>query len=263
MSTHKAVSAADSHYKTLVVDPPWKYDRQPLKVKPPYQLMALEEIKKFPIQDFAAADAHMYLWVPSAFVADGVDILNTWGFDFKTTIVWVKHQVGIGGWWRNAHELILFGVRGDLPPLRRDLRTWFMADRRQHSRKPDEFYRLAEQMSPGPRIDIFSREKRDGWEQWGNQTDHFDAVKERREDGEDTGAVAAAVVEFKEDATMQQTNDGWETAEDISKRLSVSVPTVRRQTKDGTIPAHRLGKRLIRYRWSEVEAALRGTKNTN
>jgi N6-adenosine-specific RNA methylase IME4 len=160
-------------YQTLVVDPPWRFQRQSEKIRPHYDLMDLESIKRFPIQEMAAEQCHLYLWTPNAFISEAHEIMKVWGFNYKTMIVWVKHQMGVGNYYRNSTEPILFGVRGRLPPLRRNARTWFLADRHQHSRKPDEFFRLVESMSPGPRIDVFSREKRPGWDQLGNQCTFF------------------------------------------------------------------------------------------
>jgi N6-adenosine-specific RNA methylase IME4 len=160
-------------FKTIVCDPPWQFRRQPKSVGPTYKLLTLDEIKLVPIKGISDENAHLYLWIPNAFIKEGVAVMEAWGFSYKTVITWVKHQVGVGNHFRNSSEQILFGVRGRLPLLRRDLRTWFLADRRQHSRKPDEFYRLVESASPGPRVDVFSREKRDGWDQYGDQCDFF------------------------------------------------------------------------------------------
>lgn len=160
-------------YRTIVADPPWQFRRQSKSVAPRYNLLTLDDIKSFRISDIADKNAHLYLWIPNAFIKEGVDVMEAWGFQYKTILTWAKHQVGVGNYYRNSTEQILFGVRGCLPLLRRDLRTWFLADRRQHSRKPDEFYRLVESASPAPRIDIFSREKRDGWDQFGDQCDFF------------------------------------------------------------------------------------------
>jgi len=162
-------------YKTLVVDPPWSFRRKPLSIKPPYGLLDLEAIKRIDIRSLAEKDAHLYLWVPNALIREGVEVMECWGFEYKTLFVWVKHQIGIGNYFRNATESALFGVRGRLPVLRRNARNWVLADRREHSRKPDEFYRIVESLSPGPRIDYFSREKRDGWDQWGDQCGFFNS----------------------------------------------------------------------------------------
>ncbi len=160
-------------YSTVVADPPWQFRRQPRSVSPGYKLLTLDEIKRIPLKDISKENSHLYLWIPNAFIKEGVEVMQAWGFEYKTVITWAKHQIGVGNHFRNSTEQILFGVRGRLPLLRRDLRTWFLADRRQHSRKPDEFYRLVESASPAPRIDIFSREKREGWDQWGDQINFF------------------------------------------------------------------------------------------
>lgn len=160
-------------FQTIVVDPPWQFRRHPKSVAPNYKLLTLEDIKSMPIKNIAADNAHLFLWVPNALIKEGIEVMRSWGFEYKTMITWVKHQMGIGNHFRNSTEQILFGVRGRLPILQKNLRTWFLADRREHSRKPDEFYRIVEKASPGPRIDIFSREKRDGWDQWGDQIDFF------------------------------------------------------------------------------------------
>jgi len=148
--------------------------------------MSLDAIKALPIGELAATSAHLYLWIPSALMEDGFPIIRAWGFNFKTVFTWVKHQVGLGSYLRNSTEHALFAVRGRLPVLRRDIRNWVMADRRQHSRKPDEFYRIVEDLSPGPRIDVFSREKRPGWDQWGDQSDFFN-----KEEGDKNGKPIA------------------------------------------------------------------------
>jgi len=186
-------------YQTLVVDPPWQFHRQSNSVRPPYGLLDLETIKGFSISKMVAENSHLYLWVPNAMVGEGYEVMKAWGFEYKTMLVWVKHQMGVGNYYRNSTEPILFGVKGRLPPLRRNARTWFFADRREHSRKPDEFYRIVETMSPGPRIDVFSRERRPGWDQFGNQCDFFNSAKGDQNDRDEinetgrSGAVSGGV----------------------------------------------------------------------
>lgn len=177
-------TTSKSKYQTLVVDPPWQFRRASRCVRPPYSLLNLEDIKRFPVAEMAADDAHLYLWVPNAMISEGYEVMKAWGFEYKTMIVWIKLQMGVGNFYRNSTEPILFGVRGHLKPLRRNARTWFLADRREHSRKPDEFYRIVETMSPGPRIDVFSREKRPGWDQLGNECDYFSPEGQKEEDDE-------------------------------------------------------------------------------
>ncbi len=166
-----------SSYRTLVIDPPWMFRQQPPSAKPTYALMTLDAIKRLPIPEMADTDSHLYLWVPNAFLSEGLEVVKAWGFTYKTVVTWAKHQMGLGSYFRNATEQILFGIRGRLPVQRHDVRTWFLADRRQHSRKPDDFYRIVESVSPPARIDIFSREHREGWDQWGDQCDFFNSAK--------------------------------------------------------------------------------------
>ena len=125
--------------------------------------------------ELAAENSHLYLWVPNALIDEGSEVMKAWGFEYKTALTWAKFSLGIGNYFRNSTEQVLFGIRGRLPVLRRDVGTWFLARSREHSRKPDEFYRIVESMSPGPRIDVFSREKRLGWDQYGNQRAFFSA----------------------------------------------------------------------------------------
>ena len=179
------------HYRTLVVDPPWQFRRQPRSVRPGYGLLDLEAIKGLPVPEMAEKDSHLYLWVPNAMISEGHEVMTAWGVGYITMLVWVKHQMGVGNYYRNSTEPILFGVRGHLPPLRHNARTWFLADRREHSRKPDEFYRIVESMSPGPRIDIFSREKRPGWDQFGNQCDYFSPLGQKEPQNERTTPIEA------------------------------------------------------------------------
>ena len=99
-------------YQTLVVDPPWEFCRKPRCVRPAYQVMDLDAIRLLPIRDMSAPDSHLYLWVPNALLAEGLSIMAAWGFDYKTMLVWAKHQVGCGNYFRGSTEPILFGVRG-------------------------------------------------------------------------------------------------------------------------------------------------------
>ena len=134
--------------------------------------MTLDELAELPIP--AAEEAHLYLWTTNAFLRDAFDLLDTWDFDYKATLVWVKPQMGMGNYFRISHELVLFGIRGGLKTLRRDARSWFEAERGKHSAKPQAFYQLVETSSPGPYLDMFNRDggklfRRAGWDGWGNE----------------------------------------------------------------------------------------------
>lgn len=162
-STHTA-------YPTIVIDPPWRYDNVATRgaAEDHYPTMTLDELAALPIP--AAADAHVYLWVTNGFIREGFGLLDAWGFTYKTTLTWCKPQIGMGNWFRNATEHVLFGVRGKQPTRRNDVSTWFVADRTRHSAKPESFYDLVEACSPAPWFEMFSRRKRLGdWHVWGNE----------------------------------------------------------------------------------------------
>jgi len=115
----------------------------------------------------AADDCHLWLWVTNPFMRQGFEVLDAWGFEYRTTLTWCKPQIGLGNYLRSATEHVLFATRGSLPIERRDVPTFFTANRGRHSEKPDEFYEIAMTCSPGPRLEMFSRKRRDGFEAWG------------------------------------------------------------------------------------------------
>jgi len=170
----------DGKYHTIVVDPPWdmkKIDRdvRPNQVEFDYPTMSLDEIKAFPISDIAEDECHMYLWTTQKHLPDAFAVLDVWGFKYIFTMVWHKpggfQPVGLPQY--NC-EFVLFGRRGGQGFLdTKAFPTCFNAPRHEHSRKPDEFYDLVRRVSPGPRIDVFSREKRDEFDQYGNDTGRF------------------------------------------------------------------------------------------
>lgn len=177
--------AEGRRFGTILADPPWQFDNRTGKVAPEhrrlsrYGTMDLEAIKALPVRDIAADPAHLYLWVPNALLPLGLGVMAAWGFAYKSNIVWHKVRKdggpdgrGVGFYFRNVTELLLFGVKGKnartLAPGRRQVN--FLATRkREHSRKPDEQYRLVESCSPGPHLEMFARGVRDGWACWGNQ----------------------------------------------------------------------------------------------
>lgn len=168
------INPAEGTYSTVVIDPPWQYDNRGTRgaANDHYPTMTLDELAELEVP--AADAAHLYLWTTNAFLRDAFDLMETWSFDYKATLVWVKPQIGMGNYFRISHELVLFGVRGGLKTLRRDVRSWFEADRGKHSAKPDAFYKLVETSSPGPYLDMFNRDggklfKRAGWDGWGNE----------------------------------------------------------------------------------------------
>jgi N6-adenosine-specific RNA methylase IME4 len=146
-----------------------------------YGTLSLDAIKALPVAEIAGPTAHLYLWIPNALLAEGLAVLASWGFTYKSIIVWHKIRKdggsdgrGVGFYFRNVTELVLFGVRGKnartLAPGRRQV-NYIASRKREHSRKPDELYPIIEACSPGPYVDLFARGVRPGWEAWGNQAD--------------------------------------------------------------------------------------------
>jgi N6-adenosine-specific RNA methylase IME4 len=143
-----------------------------------YPTLELEEIYELPVGQLASDRCHLYLWVPNALIAEGLETMRRWGFTYKTNIVWHKIRKdggpdgrGVGFYFRNVTELLLFGVRGGMRTLaagRRQVNI-IITRKREHSRKPDEVYDLVESCSPGPYLELFARFHRDGWAQWGNE----------------------------------------------------------------------------------------------
>jgi N6-adenosine-specific RNA methylase IME4 len=142
-----------------------------------------EDIKALPVHDIAKPTAHLYLWVPNALLPDGLEVMRSWGFQYKSYIVWHKIRKdggpdgrGVGFYFRNTTEIVLFGVRGKnartLSPGRRQVNI-IRSMKREHSRKPDEAYEIIEACSPGPHIELFARGAREGWVAWGNQASEY------------------------------------------------------------------------------------------
>jgi N6-adenosine-specific RNA methylase IME4 len=171
-------------FSTILADPPWQFQNRTGKMAPEhkrlarYPTMELQEILELPVPALAAVSSHLYLWVPNAFIAEGLEVMKRWGFTYKTNLVWYKIRKdggpdgrGVGFYFRNVTELVLFGIRGNmrtLPPGRRQVNL-LASQKREHSRKPDELYDIIETCSPGPYLELFARQPRIGWTQWGNE----------------------------------------------------------------------------------------------
>lgn len=171
-------------YATILADPPWQFQNRTGKMAPEhkrllrYPTMELNDIMALPVPDLAAAKAHLYLWVPNALLQEGLKVMAAWGFTYKSNLVWYKTRKdggpdgrGVGFYFRNVTELILFGVRGSMRTLQpgRTQVNLIPMPKREHSRKPDEFYQLIESCSPGPYLELFARFRQPGWDQWGNE----------------------------------------------------------------------------------------------
>lgn len=171
-------------FGTILADPPWRFANRTGKMAPEhkrllrYATMTNEEIMDLPIGQLALPQSHLYLWVPNALILEGMEVMRRWGFTYKTNIVWFKTRKdggpdgrGVGFYFRNVTELILFGVRGSLrtlPPGRRQTNI-IISQKRRHSHKPDEQYEIIESCSPGPFLELFARQPRPGWWVWGNE----------------------------------------------------------------------------------------------
>lgn len=180
-------SLRGTRYATVLADPPWRFVNRTGKVAPEhrrlsrYPTMELPEICALPVAEFLEDRAHCYLWVPNALLPEGLQVLSAWGFEYKSNIVWHKVRKdggsdgrGVGFYFRNVTELLLFGTRGrnarTLAPGRRQV-NMLQTRKREHSRKPDEQYALIEDCSWGPKLELFGRGLRAGWTVWGNQAD--------------------------------------------------------------------------------------------
>lgn len=165
-------------YRTIVADPPWRYkstlpawDVNGRRSAVPYDTMTNEEIAALPIADLAAVDAHLYLWTTNTHLPHAFAVVNAWGFTYSTTLVWCKTPRGFAGFptYNVCTEFVLFCRRGTLPAIERVPRNWWEWKRRQHSAKPEQFLDMVETVSPGPRLELFSRRHRLGWDVWGDQ----------------------------------------------------------------------------------------------
>ncbi|GIV03684.1 MAG: hypothetical protein KatS3mg015_2514 [Fimbriimonadales bacterium] len=168
----------------VLADPPWRFINRTGKVAPEhsrlnrYDTMSVDEIAAIPVADIMADQAHLYLWVPNALLREGLDVMAAWGFTYKTNLVWHKVRRdggsdgrGVGFYFRNVTELVLFGVRGSLRTFQpgRTQTNLIAARKREHSRKPDELYDIIEACSPGPYLELFARHPRKDWAAWGKE----------------------------------------------------------------------------------------------
>jgi N6-adenosine-specific RNA methylase IME4 len=157
-------------FQVIVADPPWRYETGN---DLPYPTMALEDIKALPVESIAAGDALLWLWTTNAHLRVAFEVVEAWGFEYRTLLTWVKNQMGTGEWLRGQTEHCLLAIRGKPVFLHGNHSTVIEAARREHSRKPEEFYTLVETTSPGSKVELFSRGRRDGWQAFGNQPDKF------------------------------------------------------------------------------------------
>jgi N6-adenosine-specific RNA methylase IME4 len=180
-------TAGSKRFACILADPPWQFINRTGKVAPEHRRLSrygtldTDRICGLPVAQITAEPAHLYLWVPNALLPDGLRVMQAWGFAYKSNVVWHKVRKdggsdgrGVGFYFRNVTELLLFGVRGKnartLAPGRTQV-NYLATRKREHSRKPDEIYHIIEGCSPGPRIELFARGTRRHWTPWGNQAD--------------------------------------------------------------------------------------------
>jgi N6-adenosine-specific RNA methylase IME4 len=176
-------------FQTILADPPWQFQNRTGKMAPEhkrlsrYPTMTLDDVCDLPVEAVADEPAHLYLWVPNALLPDGLKVMEHWGFKYKSNIIWYKirkdggpDRRGVGFYFRNVTEVLLFGVRGKnartLQPGRSQ-ENIISTQKREHSRKPDEQYDLIESCSFGNRLELFARGPREGWTVWGNQSEDY------------------------------------------------------------------------------------------
>lgn len=159
-------------FGTIYADPPWLYDNQMTRAATSnwYGGMTVDQLCEMPVKDLAAKNAHLHLWTTNAFLFDCQRIMDAWGFEFRSTFVWVKGQMGIGNYWRNSHEFMLTGIRGDAKRFNdHSIKSWLECDRGEHSGKPEQVRHYIQRASPGPYLEMFGRWPAEGWTVWGNQ----------------------------------------------------------------------------------------------
>jgi len=185
-----AAQQPTKRYRTIVADPPWHYDNswnsyrgvgQPRNTGAAgqYATMTVDEIANLPVGLWAQGNSHLYLWTTNAYIEQAHRIARAWGFNVKTILTWVKRRakddnwIGMGSYYRNVTEHVLFAVRGSLGVLHNDQATLFYGARGAHSEKPAAFYDMVQRMSPGPYLDVFARKQRMGWDSWGDEAYDF------------------------------------------------------------------------------------------
>jgi N6-adenosine-specific RNA methylase IME4 len=182
------LAQVSGQYGTIVIDPPWRFANRTGKMAPEhkrlhrYPTMSFEQIAALPVGKMAAEKSHLYLWCPNALLPEALGIMKAWGFTYKTNIVWYKVRKdggpdgrGVGFYFRNVTELLLFGVKGHLrtlAPGRRQVNV-VITRKQEHSRKPDKVYPIIEACSPAPFLELFARERVKGWTQWGDEVDSY------------------------------------------------------------------------------------------
>jgi N6-adenosine-specific RNA methylase IME4 len=164
------------HFATILADPPWDVQqRGSFGAERHYPLMSLSSIKRLRVSDLARTDAHLWLWVTNAALPCAEQVIEAWGFQYRSCLTWIKPHYGLGRYLRTQTEHLLLATRGRAPIQFRSQGSWFYAPRQEHSRKPEEQYAIIERCSSGPYLELFARSARPGWTIWGDQAPDSDA----------------------------------------------------------------------------------------
>lgn len=239
-------------FKTILADPPWRFTNRTGKVAPEhrrldrYSTMDFGAICDLPVADSAADSAHLYLWVPNALLPEGLRVMEAWGFRYVSNIVWAKRRRdggpdgrGVGFYFRNVTEILLFGVRGSMRTLQpaRSQVNMIETRKREHSRKPDEQYPLIEACSPGPYLELFARHPAPGWTVWGDEADAAIEPRGKTHRGYGGGAIETPQLPLYarvEDSTadvlgeeLRRRYESGRSIRDLSLETSYSIGRVR------------------------------------
>lgn len=176
-------------FSTILADPPWQFSNRTGKMAPEhkrlnrYSTLKLKDICEIPVSEVAKEKAHLYLWVPNALLKEGLQVMESWGFTYKTNLIWHKVRKdggpdgrGVGFYFRNTTEMVLFGIKGSMRTLQpgRTQVNIIRSIKQEHSRKPEEIYKIIESCSPGPFLELFARGKRKGWHVWGDEAQNYE-----------------------------------------------------------------------------------------
>jgi N6-adenosine-specific RNA methylase IME4 len=161
----------DAKFHTILADPPWAYSNQGTRAATGkhYKTMSIDDICSMPILQLTEDAAHLHLWTTNAFLFESKRVMEAWGFEYKSVLIWVKPSMGIGNYWRLAHEFLLLGVRGKLPFNSHSEISWYSEKRSRHSSKPQAIIEKIENVSPPAYLELFGRRTRPGWVVYGNQ----------------------------------------------------------------------------------------------
>lgn len=235
----EALPLVEGGFRTVLADPPWRFQNRTGKVAPEhrrldrYSTMTLEAICDLPVGKVAAANAHLYLWVPNALLPDGLQVMKSWGFRYVSNIVWAKRRKdggpdgrGVGFYFRNVTELLLFGVKGSmrtLAPARSQV-NMLETRKREHSRKPDEQYDLIEACSPGPYLEMFARNARPEWTGWGDEASIDVQPRGRIHRGYEGGPLIRDTIDA---ASVSDSYVGGRSIREIAEATGLSIRRVR------------------------------------